>query len=104
MKQYSSFLGLLLLALSSPSFAQQGASCETGTERMTAIAGALAMEACLEKVATPANVEEEQLRHKTALCAQNAKNKELHGNAIGSYEQVCMKKNDAADVFAKYPA
>lgn len=104
MKRYSSFIGLLLLALSSPLFAQQGASCETGTERMTAIAGALAMEACLEKVATPANVAEEQLKHRSALCAQNAKNKALHGDAIGSYQQICVKQNDAADVFAKYPA
>ncbi len=103
MKICFSLFGLLILSLSSTGFAQQGGICENGTESLSAQKSALFMEACLAKVAAPANVEQEQLKHRSALCAQNAKNKELHGDAIGSYTQICMKKNDAADAFAKAP-
>jgi len=103
MKIYSSLIGMLLLSVSSGAFAQQGI-CEVETEKLSATQGALFMEACLAKAAAPANVKEETLKHKSALCAQNAKNNYLHGNDIASYQQTCMNKNDAADVFAKAPA
>jgi hypothetical protein len=104
MKSYSSLIGLLLLFVSSGAFAQQGGTCEVGTERLRAIESALFMEACLARTAAPANVLEESLKHKSALCAQNAKNKSLHGNDISRYQQTCMNKNDAADVYSKFPA
>lgn len=105
MNNCSSLIGLLLLSVSSGAFAQQDSSCEVGTKRLRAIESTLFMEASLARTAAPANVLEESLKHnKSALCAQNAKNKSLHGNDISRYQQTRMNKNDAADIYSKFPA
>lgn len=53
------------------------------------------MESCLAQVSSPANVKEAELRHKRALCEQNAKNYKLQGNNRASYTMTCLNKNEA---------
>ncbi len=101
MKTCSSLIGVLLLSIPAAVFAQQGNSCLVGSESLNTSEGISFLTSCLERVAQPSNVKEEKLKQMQALCAQNAKNKKLQNDDKRHYIDTCMKKNEAAEVYAK---
>ncbi len=96
MKYIAALTCLLLTTIAPTASALQGNDCAAKADQVKSTEREAFMESCLSKVEAPANVQEEERKHKTALCEQNAKNKHLQGNDKANYQTNCMTKNEAA--------
>ncbi len=96
MKYIAALTCLLLTSIAPTAFAMQGNDCAARSNQVKPAEREAFMESCLAKAGAPANVQEEERKHKSALCEQNAKNKHLQGNDKSYYQSNCMTKNEAA--------
>ena len=103
MKYLASLTCLLLISIATPAFALQGSDCAARSAKLNPSERDDFMKSCLAKAEDPANVKEEERKHKSAVCEQNAKNKKLQGNDKASYVTNCMNKNEAATVASAQP-
>lgn len=103
MKYIASLICLLLITIATPAFALQGSDCSTKSAKLNPAERDSFMKSCLAQAEDPANVREEERKHKIAVCEQNAKNKKLQGNDKANYHDDCMNKNQAAAVASSQP-
>jgi hypothetical protein len=103
MKYIASLICLLLVTISTPSFALKGSDCSAKSAKLNPSEREDFMKSCLAQAEDPANVKEEERKHKSAVCEQNAKNKKLQGNDKANYLTNCMNKNEAATVASAQP-
>ncbi len=103
MKYIASLTCLLLISISTPALALQGSDCSARSAKLKPAEREDFMKSCLAQAESPANVQEEERKHKSALCEQNAKNKKLQGNDKANYHANCMNKNEAAAVASAQP-
>lgn len=103
MKYIASLICLLLISIATPALALQGSDCSTKSAKLNPAERDNFMKSCLAQAEAPANVKEEERKHKIAVCEQNAKNKKLQGNDKANYHDNCMNKNEAAAVASSQP-
>lgn len=103
MKYIASLICLLLISTAIPAFALQGSDCSARSAKLKPAERDDFMKSCLAQAEAPANVQEEERKHKSALCEQNSKNKKLQGNEKTNYQTNCMNKNEAAAVASAQP-
>jgi hypothetical protein len=103
MKYIASLICLLLISIATPVFALQGSECSAKSAKLKPDERDSFMKSCLAQAEEPANVREEERKHKVAVCEQNAKNKKLQGNDKANYHDNCMNKNEAATVASAQP-
>lgn len=94
---------MLLTSIAMPAFALQGSECSSKAAKLKPAERDDFMKSCLAQAEAPANVQEEERKHKNALCEQNAKNKKLQGNDKAAYQTNCMNKNEAAAAATAQP-
>jgi len=87
---------ICLLFISTSSFALQGSDCSAKSEKLPVSERKDFVKSCLAQAEAPANIQEEERKHKSATCEQNAKNKKLQGQDKATYISNCMNKNEAA--------
>jgi hypothetical protein len=103
MKYIASLICLLLISIATPALALQGSECSAKSAKLKPAERDSFMKSCLAQAEDPANVREEERKHKIAVCEQNAKNKKLQGNDKANYHENCMNKNEAATVASAQP-
>ena len=103
MKYIASLICLLLISTATPVLALQGSECSARSAKLNPAERDSFMKSCLAQAEEPANVREEERKHKVAVCEQNAKNKKLQGNDKANYHDNCMNKNEAATVAGAQP-
>ncbi len=103
MKYIASLTCLLLISIATPAFALQGSDCSAKSAKLNPAEREKFMKSCLAQAESPANVQEEERKHKSALCEQNARNKKLQGNDKANYHANCMNKNEAAAIASAQP-
>lgn len=85
----------LIMFFAMPALALEASSCAAKGAHLKLSQRSAFMKSCLAQVSSPANVKEAELRHKRALCEQNAKNYKLQGNNRANYTATCINKNEA---------
>lgn len=103
MKHIASLICLLLISIATPVLALQGSDCSAKSAKLKPTERESFMKSCLAQAEAPANVQEEERKHKSVQCEQNAKNKKLQGNDKTKYHESCMNKNEAAAVASAQP-
>lgn len=98
MKSSVLFAYFLAIFIATPAQAVDASSCAAKAAHLRPSERSASMESCLAQVSSPANVREAELRHKRALCTQNAKNHKLQGNGRENYIETCINKNEAESV------
>ncbi len=103
MKYFAALTCLLLTSVAAPAVALPTNDCAARSEKVKPTERDDFLKSCLAQVGAPANVKEVKQKHKSALCEQNAKNKQLQGNDKASYQSNCMNKNEAAMAASAQP-
>lgn len=95
MKSSVLFVCFLAISIAGPAQAVDASSCAAKAAHLKPSEHSAYMKSCLAQVSSPANVREAELRHKRALCAQNAKNYKMQGNNREYYIATCINRNEA---------
>jgi hypothetical protein len=95
MKSSVLFVCFLAPFIVRPAEAVDASSCAARAAHLKSSERSAYMKSCLAQVSSPANVREAELRHKRALCAQNAKNYKMQGNNRENYIATCINRNEA---------